>query len=102
MKDKFEDMLKRQKEFQEKYGYHPALHLWASAMSAEAMELWSGCGGKWWKKKQTTPEENLEELVDLWHFMMGYMIDARITPDQFYEAYLKKLAENYRRQETGY
>lgn len=106
MTDKLKLMLKLQKAYQDKYGtgfsFPPELHDWASAMSAEAMELWGGCGGKWWKKKQNTPEKNLEELVDIWHFFMGYMLQAGITPEQFFEAYKKKLAENYRRQETGY
>ena len=103
MDDIFKEMLRLQKEFQDKYGYTKVgLANWAAAMAAEAGELWGATGGKWWKKRINTPEEQLEELVDLWHFFMGFMLEAGITPEQFFEAYKKKLAENYRRQETGY
>jgi hypothetical protein len=98
----FEFMLGLQGGFQAKYGWvKKPLYPWAAAMMAEAGELWGGCGGKWWKKKQNTPDENLEELIDLWHFFMGFMLDAEITPEQFFEAYLKKLRINYERQESG-
>lgn len=100
--DKFKEMLKKQKAFQDKYGFKVALHQWAAAMAAEGLELWGGCGGKWWKKKQNTPEENLEEVADIMHFILGYMLEANVSVDALYEAYCKKLKENYARQERGY
>ena len=101
--DKFDEMLKLQKAFQDKYGLSKVgLDKLAAAMAAEAGELWGASDGKWWKKTKDTPKHRLEELVDLWHFFMAYMLEDEITPDQFFKAYKKKLAENYHRQETGY
>lgn len=100
--DMFKEMLKLQKEFQDKYGFKVTPSQWATAMSAECLELWGACGGKWWKTKVKTREEQLEELVDIWHFFMGFMLNVGITPEEFFEAYKKKLAENYARQKRGY
>jgi dimeric dUTPase (all-alpha-NTP-PPase superfamily) len=100
--DKLEEMLKLQREFQNKYNYHRPLTDWTGAMGSEVGELWEASGGKWWKHKQYTKEQRLEELVDLWHFILGYMIDGDISADEFFKAYKKKLQLNYARQETGY
>jgi dimeric dUTPase (all-alpha-NTP-PPase superfamily) len=103
MDDIFKEMLRLQKEFQEKWGFK-GIEGWriACAMAFEACELASDSGAKWWKKKVSTREERLEELIDLWHFMMHWMIENNVTPEEFFEMYKKKLAENYRRQENGY
>jgi dimeric dUTPase (all-alpha-NTP-PPase superfamily) len=99
--DKFEEMLRLQKEFQDKYGFTKVgLDKIAMAMAAESGELWDASDGKWWKKTKDTPEHRLEELVDLWHFFMAYMLEAKISPTQFFEAYKAKLAINYQRQES--
>jgi phosphoribosyl-ATP pyrophosphohydrolase len=100
--DKLEEMLKLQNEFQDKYGFKPPLHRIASAIMVEAGELWMGSKGKWWSKKKGTHKNRVEELVDIWHFMLVYMRTEHITPDEFFEVYKKKLQINYQRQETGY
>jgi hypothetical protein len=99
--DKFEEMLRKQKEFQDKYGFHPELKSCIIAMLMELGELAEASQGKWWSKKNHTHEERLVETVDIWHFFMIYLIQEGITADEFFEAYIKKLDENYRRQESG-
>lgn len=104
--DKLKKMLELQRRFQDHYDYHPPLHMWCSGISAEAGELWAISGGKWWRKidlgSKEMQEKRLEELADLMHFVLGYMIDADISVDQLFEAYKAKLKINYERQEKGY
>lgn len=100
--DMFRELLRLQKEFQDKYHFDPASWCWATAMGAECLELWAKSGGKWWKKKQSTRKEKVEELVDVLHFFLGYMLCEKITAEELFEEYKVKLAENYRRQERGY
>lgn len=100
--DMLKELLRLQKEFQDKYHYDPASWCWATAMGAECMELWAKSGGKWWKKKQTPRKERIEELVDVLHFFLGYMLCEKITAEELFEEYKVKLAENYHRQEQGY
>jgi hypothetical protein len=71
-------------------------------MASESLELWAKSKGKWWSKKSFPKETQVEELVDVLHFFLLYMIKRGITADELFEAYKVKLAENYRRQEQGY
>lgn len=102
--DYFNAMLRLQTQFQEKYKdkFHFSSHRVASAMMAESGELWGASGGKWWKKKKKTREEQIEEMADLLHFFLLFMIKKNISVKELYDAYVKKLAENYNRQERGY
>lgn len=95
-------MLKLQKEFQDKYGFYPELKDIASALTSEGIELWKASEGKWWSKKKYPHSYKVEELVDLLHFFLLYMIVEQITPEELFEAYCSKLKENYARQERGY
>ena len=65
-------------------------------------ELWSKCNGKWWKRKQNTRDERLEELADIMHFIFGFMLEEGISAEELYQAYCKKLKINYERQESSY
>jgi len=57
---------------------------------------------KWWSKKPVpTREQRVEELVDILHFFMLYMIKEKITPEELFKVYLAKLKVNYERQESG-
>lgn len=96
------EMLKMQKKFQDKFGFHPPLHLLASAMMHEGGEIWEASKGKWWSKKEFSREDRLEEVVDILHFWLAYCVEAGFTAEEIFEAYSKKLKENYRRQEEGY
>lgn len=43
-----------------------------------------------------------DEVVDMWHFFMNYMLALGMTADDLYTGYKEKNAENYARQEEGY
>jgi hypothetical protein len=107
--DMLEGMLALQKGFQEKYKnrFRFTKLLDSIAIIMEAAELIDatnvnkkGNNYKWWSQKTHTREERLVELIDLWHFMMLYMLMEKISPREFYEAYIKKLGINYERQES--
>ena len=97
-----EEMLKLQKSFQEKFNFHPSLHLIASAIMTEAGELWEASEGKWWTKKKHTDEERLEELVDILHFFLTYCVEIDISAKELFDRYTRKMSENYKRQFEGY
>jgi NTP pyrophosphatase (non-canonical NTP hydrolase) len=97
-----EEMLKLQKAFQDKFNFHPALHLVASAIMTEAGELWEASGGKWWSKKKQTNDKRKEELVDILHFFLMYCVEIDISVKELFDEYVKKLSINYERQFHGY
>ena len=97
-----DDMLTMQEDFQARWNMYPSLDKIASAMGAESIgELWKKSGGKWWSKKIYTHEERLDELVDILHFFLQYMIAEKVTSLELFNVYCKKLKENYKRQESG-
>jgi NTP pyrophosphatase (non-canonical NTP hydrolase) len=102
MQDTLRVLLELQRQFQETYKdrFHFALHRVCTAMASESLELWAKSKGKWWSKKAHTKEEQLDELADVLHFFLLYMIKRGITVDELFLAYRKKLAENYKRQES--
>jgi hypothetical protein len=101
--DKLDILLALQTEFQEKYKkrFRFALHCTCTAMAAESLELWAKSKGKWWSKKAFPKAIQLDELSDVLHFFLLYMWKRGITTNELFEAYKKKLAENYKRQESG-
>lgn len=102
MMDMLKTILKLQREFQNKWGFHPHLKDICSAMAAEAMELWAISGGKWWSKKKHSKEKQVEELVDILHFFLTYMVERDISAQELFIAYKQKLAINHQRQVEGY
>lgn len=101
-KDMFKEMVRMQKAFQDKFGYHRPITDWIAACTAELGELWEASNGRWWKKKQEPEEKKLEEFVDVLHFILGMIVDSNWTPEQIYEMYQAKLKVNYERQDRGY
>jgi NTP pyrophosphatase (non-canonical NTP hydrolase) len=103
IRDYFEELLTKQAAFQEKYKdrFHFALHRVCTAMASESLELWAKSKGKWWSKKAYPKSVQLDELADILHFFLLYMIKRGITVQELFEAYCKKLEENYARQESG-
>jgi NTP pyrophosphatase (non-canonical NTP hydrolase) len=97
-----EEMLKLQKDFQEKFNFHPTLHLIASAIMTEAGELWEASGGKWWSKKKHMDDKRREELIDILHFFLAYCVEIGISAEELFERYAQKLSINYKRQFNGY
>jgi|GEM_PF-5628350 dimeric dUTPase (all-alpha-NTP-PPase superfamily) len=109
--DKFEEMLRLQNEFQEKFKdrFDFTKFLVSVAMMVEAVELMAeqeaanGKTFKWWSKKPLpTREKRVGEMVDVFHFFMLLMLEDNVTVEELFEAYKTKLAENYKRQETNY
>ena len=42
------------------------------------------------------------ECVDAWHFFMNIILALGFTSDEFYDMYMAKNKENFRRQDAGY
>lgn len=73
------------------------------AMTQEIAELTDSVPWKWWAKYQTLDEQNARvEVVDLFHFLISAAQVLGMSADDVFEAYLKKNAVNFKRQETGY
>jgi hypothetical protein len=123
IKDKLAEMLKLQKEFQIKTGFDPAIHELSSAIMTEGGELWA-TEGKWWKhyientarglltKEQdkeyleklgvTIHDHQLEESIDIFHFLLCVWIKLGVTADEVFEAYCSKMKVNVKRQDDKY
>ena len=73
------------------------------AMSQEIAELTDSVPWKWWAKYQKFDEQNARvEVVDLFHFLISLAQVLGMSADDVYDAYLKKNAVNFQRQESGY
>ena len=73
------------------------------AMSQEIAELTDSVPWKWWAKYQSLDEQNARvEVVDLFHFLISLAQVLGMSAEDVYEAYLKKNAVNFQRQESGY
>jgi dimeric dUTPase (all-alpha-NTP-PPase superfamily) len=103
-------MFELQKGFQQKYKerFKFTKFLASIALLVESFELMlktpfkGDKNYKWWSKKPVpSHEERVEELVDVWHFFMNYMIKEKIEPEELFKVYLAKLKVNYERQESG-
>ena len=73
------------------------------AMSQEIAELTDSVPWKWWAKYQKFDEQNARvEVVDLLHFLISLAQVLGLSADDVFQAYVKKNAVNFQRQETGY
>jgi dimeric dUTPase (all-alpha-NTP-PPase superfamily) len=73
------------------------------AMSQEIAELTDSVPWKWWAKYQKFDEQNARvEVVDLLHFLISLAQVLGMSADDIFQAYVKKNAVNFQRQETGY
>ena len=73
------------------------------AMTQEIAELTDSVPWKWWAKYQTFDEQNVRvEVIDLFHFLISIAQVMNMTPEDLYQAYLKKNAVNNQRQDSGY
>ena len=73
------------------------------AMQQEIAELVDSVPWKWWAKYQEFDEQNAKvEIVDLFHFLISLAQVMGMTPDDVYNAYVKKNQVNHNRQESGY
>src|SRR5512140_3610482 len=73
------------------------------AMSQEIAELTDSVPWKWWAKYQKFDEQNARvEVVDLFHFLISAAQVLGMSADDVFNAYMKKNAINFQRQESGY
>ena len=73
------------------------------AMQQEMSELIDSVPWKWWAKYQEFDEQNAKVgVVDLFHFLISLAQVLGMTPEDVYEAYLKKNKVNHERQDSGY
>ncbi|MDG1702228.1 MAG: dUTPase [Opitutae bacterium] len=73
------------------------------AMQQEIAELIDSVPWKWWAKYQDFDEQNAKvEIVDLFHFLISLAQVMGMTPEDVYNAYVKKNQVNHDRQESGY
>lgn len=73
------------------------------AMTQEIAELTDSVPWKWWAKYQKFDEQNARvEVVDLLHFLISLAQVLGMSADDIFQAYVKKNAVNFQRQETGY
>jgi dimeric dUTPase (all-alpha-NTP-PPase superfamily) len=73
------------------------------AMSQELAELTDSVPWKWWAKYQKFDQQNARvEVVDLFHFLISMAQTLGMTPEDVFQAYVKKHEVNVNRQKSGY
>ena len=73
------------------------------AMSQEVAELTDSVPWKWWARYQKFDLQNARvEVVDLFHFLVSLAQTIGMTPDEVFNAYVKKHSVNLARQKSGY
>jgi dimeric dUTPase (all-alpha-NTP-PPase superfamily) len=73
------------------------------AMTQEIAELTDSVPWKWWAKYQNFDEQNARvEVVDLFHFLISAAQVLGMSADDVFQAYMKKNAVNFQRQDSGY
>ncbi len=73
------------------------------AMTQEIAELTDSVPWKWWAKYQKFDQQNARvEVVDLFHFLISAAQVLGMSADDVFDAYMKKNAVNFQRQESGY
>ncbi len=112
--DKLAELFSMQKLFQQKLHGHRIekglfyplrIPIQVTAIVAELGEiLESYQGWKDWRSKipEVDKEHLLEEIVDLWHFVINLTLYLGFDSDDLYRKYLEKHKENYERQKRGY
>lgn len=76
---------------------------YSRAMSQEIAELTDSVPWKWWAKYQKFDEQNARvEVVDMLHFLISLAQVLGMSADDVFQAYLKKNAVNFKRQDDGY
>ena len=112
-KDQLREMFRMQKALNERIGVMTDsmsetdkakwILNYCRAMTQELAELTDSVPWKWWAKYQKYDEQNARvEVVDLFHFLISSAQVLGMSADDVYEAYLKKNAVNFQRQDSGY
>ncbi len=111
--DKLDEIFEQQKELNKRIGVNTdAMSVddkaqwvlnYTRAMQQEIAELIDSVPWKWWAKYQEFDEQNAKvEVVDLFHFLISIAQVLGMSPEDVYQAYVKKNKVNHNRQESGY
>ncbi len=111
--DKLEEIFRLQNELNLRIGVHTDglpveektkwVLNYTRAMQQEMAELIDSVPWKWWAKYQEFDEQNAKvEVIDLFHFLVSLAQVLGMSPDDLYQAYLKKNQVNHKRQDSGY
>ena len=111
--DQLREMFRMQKSLNERIGVHTEnmteaqktewILNYCRAMTQEIAELTDSVPWKWWAKYQKFDVQNARvEVVDLFHFLISSAQVLGMSADDVFQAYLKKNAVNFQRQDTGY
>jgi len=111
--DQLQEMFRMQQALNERIGVKTAtmseaekiqwLLNYCRAMTQEIAELTDSVPWKWWAKYQKFDEQNARvEIVDLFHFLISAAQVLGLSADDIFQAYLKKNAVNFQRQDSGY
>ena len=111
--DQFRELWRMQKALNERIGVQTEgmsdeekakwILNYCRAMSQEIAELTDSVPWKWWAKYQKFDQQNARvEVVDLFHFLISLAQVLGMSADDVFDAYVKKNAVNFKRQETGY
>ena len=74
-----------------------------TAIMHEAVELQRTTNWKWWKTPtEVNQNEAIEELIDIWHFVVQASLELKLTPDDILEEYKRKNQINHESQKHGY
>ena len=111
--DRLKDMFDRCAYFSEKIfnhkvpsrNYPQKIPMHVTSIIAELGEILEEYQG--WKDWRNNPpsvdEEHLiEEIADLWHFVIHLTLFLGYDSEELYEAFLKKSKKNFERQENEY
>ena len=106
--DRLETIFEWQRRFQEDlearrgldYDQSTWIQKQALALMVELGEVLEEAQFKWWKNAAPIDPDKLhEELVDVLHFFVAMCLAAGMSAEDLYQGYLRKNAENFRRQE---
>jgi dimeric dUTPase (all-alpha-NTP-PPase superfamily) len=111
--DKLEEIFRLQDQLNQRIGMNAAALTeeervkwvlnYTRAMTQEIAELVDSVPWKWWAKYQTFDVQNARvEVVDLFHFLISIAQVLGMSPDDVYQAYVKKNQVNHQRQDSGY
>jgi len=111
--DQLHELFQMQKALNERIGVHTEsmseeekikwILNYSRAVIQEIAELTDSVPWKWWANYQKFEVQNARvEVVDLLHFVISLAQVLGMDADDVFEAYVKKNAVNFRRQESGY
>ncbi|MDD5678946.1 MAG: dUTPase [Kiritimatiellae bacterium] len=112
-KDMLTEIFRMQAELNQRIGVN-TLHMpeakkpewvlnYCRAMTQEVAELTDSVPWKWWAKYQQFDKQNARvEVADLFHFLVSLAQVLDMSAGDIFEAYRKKNAVNFQRQDSGY